>query len=170
MPTFPILNLDTAPSASTKLLLQTQNNFGFIPNLIGVMASSPSLTEAYLTTADIFSKSSLSTTEQQIVLLTVSHYHECCYCMAAHTSISAMQNVDHDLVQAIRTNKPIADVKLQALREFTHLLIHNRGWITENDLSDFLQAGYEKSHALDVLVGIAQKTLSNFTNHMLKLH
>jgi len=62
MSKFPVLNLDTAPSAAKNLLQQTQKNFGFVPNLIGVMASSPALTEAYLSIADIFSKSSVSAT------------------------------------------------------------------------------------------------------------
>jgi len=168
MSDFPVLNLDSAPSASKDLLQQTDNNFGFIPNLIGVMASSPSLTEAYLTVAGIFTKSNLSATEQQVVLLTVSHYHECCYCMAAHTAIAGMQNVEPSVVEAIRTNQVISDNKLESLRQFTWLLIEKRGWVNEIDLQAFLNAGYESKHVLDILVGVAQKTMSNFTNHIAK--
>jgi len=168
MPSFPVLTIDTAPSASKSLLEQTQKNFGFIPNLIGVMASSPTVTKAYLSVADIFSKSSLSATEQQIVLLTVSHYHECGYCMAAHTAIAGMQNVENSVVNAIRDNVIIEDNKLEALRNFTRLLIDKRGWVDDADVQVFLDAGYETSQALDILVGVAQKTLSNFTNHLAK--
>jgi len=168
MSQFPVLNIDTAPSASKNLLQQTADNFGFIPNLIGVMASSPALTEAYLSVANSFTKSNLSATEQQIVLLTVSYYHECCYCMAAHTAIAAMQNVEPDIVEAIRNNQPINNNKLEALRQFTRLLVDQRGWVNEADTQTFLSAGYEIQHILDILVGIAQKTLSNFTNHIAK--
>jgi len=168
MPTFPVLTLDNAPAASKPMLEQTQQAFSFIPNLIGVMASSPALTEAYLTITHIFSKSDLSPTEQQIVLLTVSHFNDCRYCMAAHTAISSMQNVDMDVVQAIRDDLPIADAKLQALRHFTHLVIENRGWLSKHDVDAFLEAGYQQSHVLDILVGVAQKTLSNYTNHLAK--
>ena len=168
MTSFPVLTLDNAPTNAKSLLQQTQSNFGFIPNLIGVMATSPALTEAYLTVAGIFAKSNLSATEQQIVLLTVSHYHECCYCMAAHTAIAGMQNVDYDVVQAIRDNQPISDSKLEALRHFTQQLIDNRGWVNETEVQVFLDAGYETVHVLDILVGVAQKTLSNFTNHIAK--
>jgi len=168
MTNFPVLNTDNAPSGSIKLLQQTQSNFGFVPNIIGVMANSPSLTEAYLTVAGIFSKSTLTPTEQQIVLLTVSHYHECCYCMAAHTAIAGMQNVDTSVVQSIRDDQPISDSKLEVLRIFTKLLIEKRGWVNEQDIQAFLDAGYNTTHMLDILVGIAQKTLSNFTNHIAK--
>lgn len=168
MPTFPVLTLDTTPAGSKPLLEKTQQAFSFIPNLIGVMASSPAITEAYLTVANIFSKSSLSPTEQQIVLLTVSHFNDCRYCMAAHTAISSMQNVDMEVVQAIRDDLPISDTKLQALRQFTRLVVENRGWLPDADVQTFLDVGYQQSHVLDILVGVAQKTLSNYTNHLAK--
>lgn len=168
MSSFPVHTVDSAPAASKGLLENTQKNFGFVPNLIGVMASSPAITEAYLSVADIFSRSSLSPTEQQIVLLTVSYYHECTYCMAAHTAIAGMKNVDSDVVRALRDNQPLSDPKLQALRKFTNLLIENRGWMEDADMLAFLDAGYTESTMLDVMVGVAQKVLSNFTNHMAK--
>jgi len=166
MPVFPVITLDNAPEASKPLLENTQQNFGFVPNLIGVMAQSPALTEAYLTISGIFSNSGLSPTEQQIVLLTVSHFHECRYCMAAHTAIASMQSIESEVIQAIRDDLPIADKKLQALRIFTKRVVENRGWLPECDINDFINAGYQESHVLDIIVGIAQKTLSNYTNHL----
>jgi len=168
MLSFPVMTLESAPAKSKPMLEQTQQAFGFIPNLIGVMASSPAITDAYLTVASIFTKSDLTATEQQIVLLTVSHFNDCRYCMAAHTAISSMQSVDMNVIQAIRDDLPIVDTKLQALRRFTHLLVENRGWLPDSDVQVFLDAGYQQSHVLDVLVGVAQKTLSNFTNHLAK--
>jgi AhpD family alkylhydroperoxidase len=68
--------------------------YGFVPNLAGVMATSPALTEAYLTLADIFEKKTgLTAAEQQVVLLAVSRYHACRYCMAAHSVIADMYKV-----------------------------------------------------------------------------
>jgi len=168
MPVFPVLTLQNSPEDSKPMLEQTQQAFNFIPNLIGVMASSPAITEAYLSIANIFSKSGLSATEQQIVLLTVSHFNDCRYCMAAHTAISSMQDIEMEVVQAIRDDIPIIDPKLQALRQFTRLIVENKGWLADADVQTFLEAGYEQSHILDILVGVAQKTLSNYTNHLAK--
>ena len=100
------------------------------------------------------------------MLLTVSRFHECRYCVAAHSAISALQKVPDDVVGAIRDNQPIGDEKLQALREFVHRVVEKRGWLTEKEIQQFMSAGYDKSHVLDVMVGVAQKTLSNFTNHI----
>jgi len=168
MPRLPVLTPENAPSKSIKMLKTTEENFGFVPNLIGVMATSPSLTEAYLSLAGIFSNSTLTPTEQQIVLLTVSHYHECDYCMAAHTAIANMQKVDSSVVNSIRDDLPISDSKLNVLRNFTKLLIEKRGWVGDGDIQSFLDSGYNTNQMLDILVGVAQKTLSNYTNHIAK--
>ncbi|HHJ12850.1 MAG TPA: carboxymuconolactone decarboxylase family protein [Gammaproteobacteria bacterium] len=163
---FPVHTLETAPEAARPVMEAVQQAFGFIPNLIGIMSSSPALAEAYQVISGIFEKTGLTPAERQVVLLTVSRFHACRYCVAAHSAISAMQKVPDEVVRAIREDESIADPKLQALREFVRRLLEKRGWLNEEDVQEFLSAGYEPSHVLDVLVGVAQKTLSNFTNHI----
>lgn len=166
MSDYPVLTRETAPDASVPLLDATQQAFGFIPNLIGVMANTPALLEAYTAVSAAFDKSDLSATERQVVLLTVSHYHACDYCVAAHSAIAGMQKVPKDVVSAIRNGEPFADEKLQALRNLVIALLNRRGWLEQADRDAFLAAGYKPRHVLDVLVGIAQKTMSNYTNHL----
>jgi hypothetical protein len=42
----------------------------------------------------------------------------CKYCMAAQTTLSQMAGVTGDIIGALRKNTPIADAKLEALRQF----------------------------------------------------
>jgi len=164
---FPIHTKETAPKGAEGSIKQATAAFGFVPNLIGIMAESPALAEAYLSLSDIFqAKTRLDTTEQHVVLLAVSRYHECHYCMAAHSTTAGMTGVDDQVVEAIRNDRPIDDTKLEALRRLTREIVEQRGWPSEATRDRFFDAGYEAGHLLDVLVGIAQKTLSNFTNHM----
>lgn len=165
MSNFPVHTRESAPEASIKTLDTVSGMFGFLPNLLGVMATSPALAEAYTALSGIFEKSGLNPTERQIVLLTVSRFHECHYCMAAHSVAAEMQHVPADVVEAIRADQSIADPKLEALRLYVNRLLEKRGWIDEAEMGELLTAGYTPSHALDVLVGVGQKTLSNFTNH-----
>jgi AhpD family alkylhydroperoxidase len=166
MSNFPVHSHESAPEGSRATLDAVATLFGFVPNLLGVMATSPALAEAYIALSEIFEKSGLNATERQVVLLTVSHFHECRYCMAAHSMIADMQQVPADVIEAIRTGSPITDTKLEALRIYVKRLVEQRGWINEAEMDEFLAAGYEPSHALDVLVGVGQKMLSNFTNHI----
>jgi uncharacterized peroxidase-related enzyme len=141
--------------------------FGFVPNLIGVMASSPALAEAYLVLAAIFDqKTALSPAERQVVLLAVSRFHECRYCVAAHTMTADMYGVPPAVVEAIRNDQPIPAPRLEALRRLVTALVERRGHLPEAELHAFLAAGYTPGQLLDTLVGVAQKTLSNFTNHL----
>jgi len=166
MSSFPVHTRESAPETARPILDTVAGMFGFLPNLFGVMATSPALAEAYTSLSGIFEKSGLNSTERQVVLLTVSRFNECHYCMAAHSVAAKMQQIPAAVVEAIRTDHPIPDPKLGALRVYVNRLIEKRGWIDEAEMGEFLAAGFETSHALDVLVGVGQKTLSNFTNHI----
>ncbi|MFQ5471172.1 MAG: carboxymuconolactone decarboxylase family protein [Gammaproteobacteria bacterium] len=167
MSLFPVHTKESAPEAARQILEAVAGTFGFVPNLLGVMAISPALAEAYVTLSGIFEKKSgLTTIEQQIVLLAVSRYHECHYCVAAHSMIADRHKVPREVTDAIRNDRLISDPKLEALRQLTTSIVETRGRPPENVLQAFINAGYLPSHVFDVLVGIAQKTLSNYSNHL----
>ena len=60
----------------------------------------------------------------------------------------------------------MSDAKLEALRTFAGILVEKRGRPSEEEVAAFLSAGYTRAQILEVIVGIAFKTLSNFTNHL----
>jgi alkylhydroperoxidase family enzyme len=86
--------------------------------------------------------------------------------MAAHTVVARMQKVSADVIEAIREDRPIDDSRLETLRAFTTAVIEKRGWVSDNDISTFLAAGFSRAQILEVIVGISFKTLSNYTNHI----
>lgn len=149
-----------------KVLSYAQSTVGFVPNLIKKMANAPVVAEAYLTVGELFSKSSFSAIEQQLILLTVSRYNECEYCMAAHSAIAKMQSVPKEVIEAIRNDEDLTDPKLAALRNLTNNMVATRGNPDESLLKEFLVAGYDDSQILEIILGISMKTLSNYTNHI----
>ncbi len=160
------LTPDTASGRAREVMELARDRFGFVPNLIGKMANAPALAAAYLELGRLFEETSLSPCEQQVVLLAVSRFHACTYCVAAHSAVARMQQVPDDVVQAIRNDQPIADSRLEALRRLTVEMVKTRGWPDEQVVNDFLDAGYEPSQILEVILGIGMKTLSNYTNHV----
>jgi len=166
MPEFTVHTIDTAPQQSVPLLQGAQKAFGFVPNLIAVLAESPAVVEAYLTLTQIFDKSSLTATERQVAVLAISRTNECDYCMAAHSVVASMQDVPADVIQAIRNDKPIADAKLEALRTFAATVIEKRGWLSDDDVAAFRFAGYNQAQVLEVVLAASLKTLSNYANHV----
>lgn len=156
----------SAPDGAAESLAGAEKAFGFVPNLLGVFAESPQTLDAYLTLGQLFDKTSLTATERQVVLLAVSRFNGCTYCIAAHSTIAGMQNVPENVVDAIRNDRPIDDGKLEALREFATAVVEKRGWVSELDIESFLEAGYSKANILDVILATSFKTLSNYTNHI----
>jgi len=165
MTTFTIHNADTAPEAKRQLT-GVQKGFGFIPNLLAVMAEAPALLDGYLALSGTFDKTSLSPTERQIILMVNNRLNGCTYCMAAHTTISQMQGVRADVIDALRNGTPIADAKLEALRVFATRINESRGWPEQSDIDALFAAGYTKRTVLEVVLGTALKVLSNYTNHI----
>ncbi len=165
MTTFPVHSSETAPEASRPILAAAQKKFGFVPNLIRVMAEAPAAAEAYTTVMDIFERASLSDAEKQTVLLSVSFANECDYCMAAHTKIAGMKGVPAETIEALRLGTTLPDPKLDALAVLTRSIVETRGWPTEAAKEAFFAAGYGTAEYLEVIVGVTVKTLSNYVNH-----
>jgi len=166
MTDFTLHTQDSAPQDSKPLLDGSLKAFGMIPNLHAVMAESPQHLEAYQKLHELFQQSSLTPVEQTVVWMTINVEHACHYCVPAHTAIAHMQKVDSDIIEALRNAAPIADAKLEALRQFTLKVVRQRGVVSDADVEAFLAAGYTKRHVLDVILGVAQKVMSNYVNHL----
>ena len=166
MTDFPTHTMDSAPEAARPILQASLKSYGFVPNLYATMAEAPTILEGYTTLSTIFSKTELSETERQIILMTNNRLNGCQYCMAAHTTLSQMAGVSDDVVTALRNNTPIQDKKLEALRQFSIAINKSRGWPTDLQISAFLSAGYSRQSVLEVVLGTALKVLSNYTNHV----
>ena len=161
---FPIHDVATAPEAAKPLLEQAKKNFGVIPNLERVMAEAPALLEGYVHLWELFDTTSLSPIEQQVVYQTANFENQCEYCVPWHTQLSQMAGMASNEIEALRSGAEMADPKLEALRQFTRSLILNRGKIAEAELAAFFAVGYSTQQALEVILGIAIKTMSNYTN------
>ncbi len=157
---------DTAPAASKPLLENFNKTLGFTPNLLATMAESPAILEAYLSLDQLFNKTRFNSAERQLVLLIISRYRNCCYCLAAHGTVAKMHNISVDLIDAVYFKQSLNDQKLEALRDFTEAVLAQEGWVKQAELEPFYQAGYTKQHVLEVVLAISFKTLSNFVNHI----
>jgi uncharacterized peroxidase-related enzyme len=156
----------TAPAASAEILNVVQKAWGFVPNLHRVLAESPAALEAYSTLWGIAEKTGFTPQERNIAYLAIIYENECTYCMAGHTNLSKMAKVEEAAITAVREGRPIADARLEALRQFAARITRQRGFVSEADVSAFKAAGYDNRAVLDLLVLAATKLISNYTNHL----
>jgi uncharacterized peroxidase-related enzyme len=161
-------SIQTAPAAARPLLEGARGKYGFVPNLLGGFAESPPVLQAYLDLGGLFDQTALTPVERQVVLIAASAENHCTYCVAAHSTIARrMVKADGAVVEALRELKPLPDQKLQALAVFTRAVVEQRGRVAGQALDNFIAAGYTPAQVLDVVLGVAMKTLSNYANHIM---
>jgi uncharacterized peroxidase-related enzyme len=161
---FPLHTEETAPDEAVSMLRQSAANLGITPNLERVMASAPALLTGYVKLWELFDQTSLSPVERQIVYQVANFENECNYCVPWHTQLSLQAGMSTQDVEALRNGSRLSDERLEALRLFTRSLIRTRGKIAQADLDQFMAAGWQPQQALEVILGVAVKTMSNFTN------
>jgi AhpD family alkylhydroperoxidase len=164
--TFPSHDLDSAPEASKPLLEKSQKAFGRLPGLHKVLAESPQAYEGYQVLHKLFTETDFDAEELTVVWQAINVENECHYCVPAHTGIAKMMKVSEEISEALRNETALPTPKLEALRTFTVQMSRNRGNVTDAQIQAFFDAGYGHRAVLDVILGMAQKTMSNYVNHV----
>lgn len=147
------------------MLEQAAKKYGMVPNLLGELAASPATLQGYMSVGQAFQQSSLNPIEQQVVLLTASARNGCTYCMAAHSTVALGGGMPEAILQSLRDGTTLPEERLEALRQFTLAVVERRGEVAGAPLEAFFAAGYSGPQALEVILGVAMKTISNYVNH-----
>ena len=161
--------LATAEPAQKEVLDKAVKQVGFLPNMYANMANAPAVLSTYLHGYALFrSESGLKPSEQEVVFLAVSQTNGCDYCTAAHSMMADKKSgVPADVLQAIRSRQPIPCARLSALYTLTAEMVNTQGRPSAATMKSFLDAGFKEEDVLYVVLAIAVKTLSNYTNHAL---
>lgn len=163
---FVLHNLESAPAEARDQLADSVKSFGWIPNLHAVMAEAPQVLSAYKKLHELFQATSFDDTELTVVWQSINLENRCHYCVPAHTTIANMMNVDKAVIDALLAGSPLPTEKLEALRATTIALLTQRGELSDEQATRFLNAGYGNRQLLEIILGIAQKIMSNYTNHL----
>lgn len=163
---FPSHDLDSAPEGSKPLLEKSQKAFGRLPGLHKVLADSPQAYEGYQVLHKLFTETDFDADELTVVWQAINVEHSCHYCVPAHTGIAKNMKVSDEITNALRDETPLPNDKLEALRTFTIQMVRERGNVSDAQIETFFAAGYTHRAVLDVILGLAQKTMSNYINHV----
>jgi uncharacterized peroxidase-related enzyme len=157
----------TAEGQQKQVLDSALKQTGFIPNMYANMANAPAVLSTYLHGYGLFrGESGFAPAEQEVVFLAVSQANGCTYCAAAHSMIAdKVSGVPAAVLSAIREGHAIPDAKLAALYALTQEMVRSNGRPDADKVNAFLEAGYQEQHILYVVLAVAVKVLSNFSNH-----
>ncbi len=160
MKTIAVPTKDQVSPANQALFDNLTKNIGRVPNLFAVYAHSENALGTYLALSG--AKSSLRTKEKEVVNLVVSQVNGCEYCLSAHTAISKLQGFTDDQILEIRRASVSFDSKFDALAKLTKSITENKGHADEEVLENFYAEGYNEGNLIDVVIAVADKTISNY--------
>jgi len=160
--------IESAEGQAKEVLDKALEQVGFIPNMYANMVNSPGLLDTYLEGYKLFRENSgFTPIQQEVVFLAISHENGCEYCMSAHSMIAdKMSGVPANILEAIRKDEPVPDPEFAALCQFSKIVVRKRGFLLQNEIDDFINAGFTERHVLEVVLAVAVKTLSNYSNHL----
>ena len=168
MTDFTFYTPENAEGDAKTILQGVEEKYGFVPNLFAYMAEAPYTIEAYAFLNDLLSKTALTPAQQQIALLAVSVYNQCEFCRVAHQAFGKMSKANPQSISAIVEGSLIEAPQDKALVDMVVSIVDSRGWVSEERLQNFFDAGFEKRHVYDLILIVTIKTLSNFSNHLTK--
>jgi AhpD family alkylhydroperoxidase len=163
---FTLHSLDTAPDESKPLLATVAARFGFLPNVYAHLAEAPQVLDGLLQLSAIFGRTSLTEKQRHVLLLTSSVENQCSFCVAAHTRGAAAGGVSADSVEAIRRGTVPESPEDAAMVRFVRAMIRSRGFVSDAELTEFFECGFTPRNALEVVLGVALKILTNYANHI----
>ena len=163
MQTFPIHTIESAPEQSKPSLEALQGAFGMIPNIAAAMSTSPVLIGSLVGLFQKVHGGSFSEEQIQVLLLTNAVTNASSWPVAFHTALALKEGVDPADVQAIREGRTPRNPQNAALSTLARTLIEKRGRLDAQDVSRFLQAGFDQARLLEVIAVVAASTITNYT-------
>ncbi|MET7306572.1 carboxymuconolactone decarboxylase family protein [Streptomyces sp. NPDC005134] len=165
-PAFPDHTLESAPGAARRSMEAVVSRQGHLPAAVARLATSPQLLDGFLKISAIFESTTLDPLSREVLIMTIATRNDCHVCVAMHTAKLTALGADAGLIAALRTEMPLPDERLEAVRQFTLVVIAAAGAVDDAALQDFLAHGYTPQNALEVVLGIGAYTMSTLANRM----
>jgi len=168
MTTFTQHTVEITQGETKELLSSIKKGYGFVPDLFSYMAEAPATIQAYMMLNDLLAKTSIAMPQLQVALLAASIENKCDFCVVAHRAIGKSMGANIQSLDALHQGDAIEDEKDSAIARFTAAVVKHRGWVPEDEVTAFLNAGYNQQQILEVILVVTIKTLSNYSNHFTK--
>lgn len=151
------------------VLEKARRYFGYPPKLVVEMSHNVATAEVYLDLLSSLQRNStLTPTEQEIVLLAISTWNRSEYCMAAHRTAAKRAGIAQSELDRLSRLELPADHRLQGLATATWALMDKDGWLVPEDFVPFEEFGIEKAQFYEIIALIAVELIANYVDHIEK--
>jgi uncharacterized peroxidase-related enzyme len=155
----------TANEPARPLLAAARARFGALPSPLRRIAASPTALAQVQTALAAFEATSLTALEREVIAVTIGRRNGCEYCLALHRLLLGRLEVPRQTMEALFSGQPLP-ARLEALRRFATSVLEHTGDVDDESWHGFLEAGFNRSQALEVVLGIGAYTLTTFANRL----
>lgn len=162
-----LISPDAATGKAKDLLAAVNAKLGLVPNMTRAMANSPAVLEGYLQLSGSLGHGALSPKVREQLALAISEINGCDYCLAAHSAVGKMVGLTSDQIQDSRLGAAI-DPKTDALLRFARRVTEARGRVSNGDLDEVRQAGFDDGAIAEVVAHVALNVFTNYFNNVVE--
>lgn len=157
------INPENARGQAAEMFSTIRTKLGMVPNMMRAIGNSPAALQAYLQFSGSLAAGSLTTKERESIALAVAQSNGCDYCLAAHSTLGKMAGLTTEQILAARIGNSV-DSRTEALVRFSKKLIHQRGQVSNDDVAELREVGFEDGHISEIVANVALNVFTNYFN------
>jgi uncharacterized peroxidase-related enzyme len=159
-------SIEASPAAAQPLLQAVKKQLGVVPNLFRLVGNSPAALEGYLGLNGALAKGALEAPTRERIALAVAEVNGCGYCLSAHSYLGKNLAKLSDEEIALNRDGGSTDPKADAAVRFAVKVVNARGHVSDADIEDVKNAGYNDAQVIEIVTHVALNTLTNYVNEV----
>jgi uncharacterized peroxidase-related enzyme len=167
---FPVPSLKDLPADMRERIDSVDEKTGFVPNVFRALAHRPDEWRAFFAYHDALmeKEGGLSPADRQLIVVATSAANDCLYCVIAHGAVARIRARDPLIADQVAVDWRKADLtsRQRAMLGFAEKLAVRPADVTEKDLDDLRQHGFDDEDIWDIGAITAFYALSNRMAHL----
>ncbi|CAL1536077.1 unnamed protein product [Lymnaea stagnalis] len=163
---YPIPDSSHVPEDMQRLMEEAKEKAGFVPNVFQALSHRPKELRAFVNYYDTVMEDRagghLSKADKEMIIVAVSAYNKCRYCIIAHSALFRIYSKNRILADQIAANWETADIdeRQRSILKFA-MLIATCQPLSDKDFEVLSQQGLDQEDAWDIGSVVAFFSLSN---------
>lgn len=158
-----LIDRNTTTLARQQLLDPVHKAFGATPNMFRAVAHSPAALRSMWGSFGALGGGVLGAALAEQIAVAVANRNQCHYCLAAHTALGGKAGLNADTLRLAQQGRS-DDNRTQAALDFALRLVDARGQVSEDDLQDLRQAGFDDEALVEIVAHVALNLFTNYVN------
>ncbi|MDH3439719.1 MAG: peroxidase-related enzyme [Gammaproteobacteria bacterium] len=162
---YPVPEISDLPDDIRELILEVQEQTGFVPNVFLALARRPDEFRAFFAyhNALMEKEGGLSQADKEMIIVATSGFNQCIYCVIAHGAILRIRERNPLVADQVATNHQKADITLRqkAMLDFAVMVAADSAAIDDDDIEILRAHDFSDEDIWDIAGISALYALSN---------